>query len=33
MEAISIHDVGIILAIIASVLIPQAIVTYLAIRK
>jgi hypothetical protein len=33
METISIHDVGFVLALIAIAMAPQAIATYLAVRK
>jgi hypothetical protein len=33
MEAINIHDVAYVLAVIAIVMTPQAMSTYLAIRK
>jgi hypothetical protein len=33
MEAINIHDVAYVLAVIAIVVTPRAITTYLAIRK
>jgi hypothetical protein len=33
MEAISIHDVGLVLALLALALAPRAIATYLAVRK